>query len=126
MAPPACLILIAEDEPPLADLVAEVVQELGWTPLIAHDGLQALGLAREHRPALLITDLMMPHLTGAQLIATLRADATARDAAPAELRIILMTAAGESAAGAAGADAVLLKPFDLGALEAVLRALLPA
>src|SRR5579875_3614881 len=71
------VILIAEDEPPIADLVAEVVADLGCTPLLAGDGRRALELARERRPALLITDLMMPYVSGAQLIAALRAEAAA-------------------------------------------------
>lgn len=109
------LILIAEDEPPIAALVAEVVADLGGTPLLASDGRQALALAREHHPTLLVTDLMMPHLSGAELIAELQS------AGPRPIPTILMTAAGLQAARAAGADAVLPKPFDLDALEALLR-----
>ncbi|GAC1433577.1 MAG: hypothetical protein NVSMB65_07460 [Chloroflexota bacterium] len=124
MAGTEILILIAEDEPPIADLVAEVVTELGCTALIATDGRSALEIARERRPAVLVTDLMMPHLTGAELIATLHADATANAEPPT--RVILMTAAGARAAGESGADAVLLKPFDLEALESLLRDLVAA
>ncbi len=119
MAQEECLILIAEDEPPIAEVVAEVVRELGCTPLVAADGLQALEIARARCPAVLITDLMMPHLSGADLIAALHNEPSA-PTAPAP-RIILMTAAGRQAAHTAGADAVLLKPFDLDALESLLR-----
>ena len=109
------LILIAEDEPPIAALVAEVVRDVGATPLLASDGRQALALAQAQRPALLVTDLMMPHLSGAELIAALQAEG------PRPIPAILMTAAGVLAARGAGADAVLPKPFDLDALEALLR-----
>ena len=61
------------------------------------------------RPALLITDLMMPHLDGSELIA-----------APVP-PTILMTAADMARAREAGADAVLRKPFHLADLAALLR-----
>ena len=109
------LILIVDDEPPIAELVAEVVTDMGCTPLVAADGRQALALAREHHPAVLVTDLMMPHLTGAELITVLNAESGAR------IPAILMTAAGPQAARAAGADAVLPKPFDLDELERLLH-----
>lgn len=117
--PEPALVLIAEDEEPIAETVSYVVEDAGCTPLVAFDGRQALELARARRPALLIIDLMLPHVGGAELIAALRADAAASgQAAPP---IILMTAASPSQARAAGADVVLRKPFELVALEALLR-----
>ncbi len=77
MAQEECLILIAEDEPPIAEVVAEVVRDLGCTPLLAADGLQALEIARARCPAVLITDLMLPHLSGAALIAALHNEPSA-------------------------------------------------
>lgn len=113
------LVLIAEDEEPIADAVAYVVQDCGYTPLIAVDGQQALQLTRERWPALVITDLMMPRLDGVELIAALRADAAANHHVPPP--VIVTTAAGMRRAQAAGADAVLRKPFDLAELERLLH-----
>ena len=113
------LVLIAEDEEPQAEIVVFVVREAGYTPLVALNGRQALALARDSRPALLITDLMMPYLDGSELIAALRADAAAGGASVPP--IVLMTAASMAAARAAGADVVLRKPFHLVDLEALLR-----
>lgn len=115
----APLVLIAEDEEPIAEVVATVVEDAGYATVVATHGRQALELAREQHPALLITDLMMPYLSGAELIATLRAEAEARG--EVAIPIILMTAASLSLARAAGADAVLRKPFDLTQLEALLE-----
>lgn len=113
------LVLIVEDEEPLAETVSFVVREAGYTPLVALHGRQALELARARRPALLITDLMLPYLDGVALIAALRADAAAAgEGAPPS---VLMTAASLVDARAAGADVVLRKPFHLADLEAVLR-----
>jgi len=112
------IVLIAEDERAIAELVSVVVADAGFTPVVAGHGGEALALARLHQPVLVITDLMMPHLTGADLIAALRAEATVRggEAAP----VILMTASGAAQACGAGADVVLTKPFALEALEALL------
>lgn len=115
----SALVLIVEDEEPLAETISFIVQGAGYVPMVALHGHKAVEMARSRHPALLITDLMLPHLDGAALIATLRADAAARgDAAPA---IILMTAVGRPQARAAGADVVLRKPFRLADLEALLR-----
>ncbi len=109
------LILIAEDDGPIAALLATIVEDLGYRPLIAANGQQALELARATWPTVVLTDLMMPGLTGTALIAALRAEATAARRAP--VPVILMTAAGISHTWDVNADAVLKKPFDLSDLE---------
>lgn len=116
------LVLIVDDEQSIAETLADVVVELGYTPLIAANGRQALDLARERWPTLVITDLMMPHMNGADLITALRAEAAARRLAPP--RVLLLTAAGARAVAGARADATILKPFDLDHLERVVRRLL--
>ena len=116
------VVLIAEDERAIAEVVAAVVAEAGFAPLVAAHGQRALELAREHWPVLLITDLMMPFLDGGELIAALRAEAQSRGLAG--VPAILLTAAGPLRARAAGADAVLRKPFDVDALEALMHRLL--
>jgi two-component system chemotaxis response regulator CheY len=105
------LVLIAEDEELIAEVVGLVAEDAGYRPVVALHGQQALAMARDRWPALLITDLMMPHLDGAELIAALHAEAaaTGRVVPPA----ILMTAASLPYARAAGADAILRKPFAL-------------
>jgi DNA-binding response OmpR family regulator len=113
------LVLIVEDEEPLAETISFVVQEAGYTPLIALHGRQGLRLARAQKPALLITDLMLPYLDGAAVIAAVRADAA--EAGTNAPPIILITAASPVDARGAGADVVLRKPFYLTDLEALLR-----
>ncbi len=113
------VVLIAEDEQSIASLVAEVVAQAGYTPLVATNGRHALALAREQWPALVITDLMIPYIDGAALTAALRAEATTRGVAAPP--IVLMTAASLQYARAAGTDAVLRKPFNLAELEALLN-----
>ena len=116
------LILIADDEEPIVDMLAMFIEDLGYLPLRAQNGKQALDLAREHRPALIITDLMMPVMDGADLIKELHteADAQGRDSPP----IVLLTAGSTRVANQLPVEAMLRKPLDLSQLERVIRRLL--
>lgn len=116
----AMLVLIAEDEIAIADVLLAVVEEAGYTAVVARNGRDALALAHVHRPDLLITDLMMPEMDGPALIAALRAEYRP------DLSVILVTAAALNRTIAAGASAVLRKPFDIEALEALLGTFLPS
>jgi CheY-like chemotaxis protein len=110
--------LIVDDEQPIADTLAAIVADFGYTPVVAVHGKEAIELARLKRPALVITDLMMPHVNGARLIAALRAEAQAEQKTPPPM--VLMSAAGPRQVAAAAADALLPKPFDLDDVEAIL------
>lgn len=114
----AFLVLIAEDEEPIAEAIAFLVQDNGYIPLIANNGREALQLARARHPALVITDLMMPYMDGDELIKALRADADLDNhVAP---YTILLSAAGLRRMRNANADAILPKPFELDDLERLL------
>lgn len=113
------VVLVAEDEEPIAAALMLIIEDAGYVPLIAAHGKEALDMSRDRHPALIITDLMMPYLDGAELISAIRADAAQDNhAAPP---IVLMTAAGLRAAQDAGADALLRKPFNIEDVEALLR-----
>ena len=116
------LILIADDEEPIVELLATFVADLGYTPLVAQNGQQALDLARQREPALIITDLMMPIMNGADLILALRREAAAQGRASPP--IVLLTASSRRATSELPVEAVLLKPFDLIQLERMIRRLL--
>ncbi|GAC1433632.1 MAG: response regulator transcription factor [Chloroflexota bacterium] len=118
------IVLIADDEAPIGELVALVVQEAGYASVLARDGRQALEKARSQWPALVIADLMMPHLSGVEPIAALREEESRTGRRP--VPVILITAAGGQRAHSAGADVVLRKPFDLDELEATVHRLLAA
>lgn len=113
------VVLIAEDEQAIAAIVCSVVEDAGFLPVVARNGREALALARSARPALIITDLMMPYLTGVELIAALRAEE--EETGSPHIPVILMTAANPPMARSAGADKVLYKPFDIDALETLVR-----
>ncbi len=120
---PTPSVLIVDDEVSITETLAYIVEDAGYQPLVAFQGRQALELASTFHPALVLTDLMMPQMNGAELIVALRnAAAAAGHKAPP---IVLMSAAGARAATAAEADAVVRKPFDITQVEAVLARYLP-
>jgi DNA-binding response OmpR family regulator len=109
------LVLIVEDEQPIAEALAYIVQEAGYRALIAPHGKAGLAFALAQRPALIFSDLMMPQMDGRELIRQLQA--ALDSAAPP---VVLMTAADVRFARDAGAAEVLKKPFDIAAIEALL------
>lgn len=113
------LVLIVEDEEPIADALALIVSEAGHESIIARHGRQALEIARVRPPELIFTDLMMPIMDGVEFIAALRAE-WQYGLGPLP-PIVLMTAGGMGRAEKAGADEVLPKPFDMTTIEAILR-----
>lgn len=117
----APIVLIVEDEEPIAEALAYVVEEAGYKVLVAPQGRDGLAIALQHRPALILSDLMMPQMGGRELISALRA-ALDDDAPP----VILMTAADVRFTSGAGAEGILKKPFDIEEVERLLRRFLEA
>ncbi len=99
-------VLIADDEPAIVDLLAQFLEDEGYTVECANDGLAALEKTREVRPALVIADVMMPKMDGFELLDQL---ATDHPAVP----VILMSAAVVSRREGVP---FIAKPFDLGEL----------
>jgi two-component system, cell cycle sensor histidine kinase and response regulator CckA len=103
-------VLFVEDEVALRDLMQRVLGKGGYTVLAAGDGLEALALAEAHpgRVDIMVTDVIMPRMSGPELAARLRA----RDPAIQVLYVSGYTADQLRAQTDLGADATLLaKPF---------------
>ncbi|MDP9375285.1 MAG: response regulator [Chloroflexota bacterium] len=102
-------ILIADDEEFIVDLLATLLEDEGYTVLRAYDGEQALAAVQRDHPQLIITDIMMPRMSGTELAARLRAqeDNTPTSSTP----IILMSAV--STAASIPNTIYLPKPFDI-------------
>lgn len=117
--PEPIVVLVAEDEAPIAEAIAMVIEDAGYVPLLAAHGRQALELYRQRHPALVITDLMMPYMSGEQLIQSIHADAAldGNHVPP----IILITAAGARRIQGIAADVIMRKPFDIADLETQLH-----
>jgi CheY-like chemotaxis protein len=109
-------ILVVDDEQPMRELLAVLLADAGYTVVVAVHGRQALDLVERDRPDLILTDVMMPVVSGAELCRRLKSNA-----ATSRIPIILMSTAGRYVANDVGADASIDKPFDLDAIEALVR-----
>jgi DNA-binding response OmpR family regulator len=113
-------ILICEDDENLRQLL-RVVIGTGYHILESGDGDEALELASQHHPDLVILDLMLPRLSGLDVLRLLKRGASADGT-----HILVMSAwpDADGAALAAGADAFLQKPFEPDELTAIVREVL--
>ena len=115
------LVLIVEDEPDNREIMRAVVEDiLGYRAMLAADGEEALRLADEHRPRLILMDLMMPVLDGFEAIRKLKSQERT-----AGIPVVAVTALSRSVdlqrAVENGADEYIGKPFDLDQLAAVVE-----
>lgn len=103
-------ILVIEDERDILDIVAYNLGRAGFEVLTAEDGLAGLELAREHRPDLIVLDLMLPVLDGKEVCRQIR-----RDDETQEIPILMLTALVDETDRVIGfelgADDYLTKPF---------------
>lgn len=114
-------ILIIEDEARIAQLIQRGLEESGYKATVAYDGLLGKKLALQNSYDLIITDIILPKLSGIDLCREIK------ELNP-DLPIIMLTALGttdDKVEGFdAGADDYLVKPFDFRELEARIRVLL--
>ncbi|MCU0615576.1 MAG: response regulator transcription factor [Gemmatimonadaceae bacterium] len=103
-------VLVVDDEPEIVALVAYHLAKAGYRVATAASGQDALELARRERPALLVLDLMLPGLSGFDVLEQLRGDESTRDVA-----VLMLTARREEVDRirglSLGADDYLTKPF---------------
>ncbi|MDU5161822.1 MAG: response regulator transcription factor [Winkia neuii] len=116
----APLVLIADDEPMLADLLSQALQSRGWRTHAVTDGFGAVQAARKLDPDAAVLDIMMPGMGGLEAMERIRRDLP-------NLPILLLTALDaveDRVQGLrSGADDYVTKPFNLDEVEARLEAL---
>ncbi|HLY50117.1 MAG TPA: response regulator transcription factor [Solirubrobacteraceae bacterium] len=120
-------VLVVEDEPAIADVVARYLRRAGYETVLAKTGRDALGRAEETRPDVVLLDLMLPDIDGLEVMRRLRREELRRRA------IILLTARGEESDRIVGlrlgADDYVVKPFSpaelVARVDAVLRRIAP-
>jgi len=112
-------ILIVEDELALADVLQEILIELGYAAAVVTNGQLALAYLTQHRPTAILSDIMMPVMDGVALTRTLRTSPTYHT-----LPIILMSAIEHPPAVQHDlATAFIQKPFALATLAELLEAI---
>jgi len=108
---PVCHVLVADDEPHIGRIIKMKLEQGPFRVTLAYDGREALDvLDRESDICLVLLDLMMPHLSGLDVLAAMRQNPRLRD-----LPCIILTAAGQeqqhTSAMELGANDFLTKPF---------------
>jgi len=115
------LILVVDDEEDIRELVRYNLRKTGLETLGAPNGEEALVLAREEHPVIIILDLMLPGLDGLDICRILKNDARTED-----ICIIMLTAKGEESdivrGLEIGADDYITKPFSPSVLTARVKA----
>lgn len=113
-------ILVVDDEPSILKLVSAYLKPEGYQVFTATDGVEGLKAFRQHRPDLVILDLMLPGMDGLEVLAQLRRESDAY--------VILLTARAEETDKVVGltvgADDYLTKPFSPRELTARVKAAL--
>jgi len=113
-------VLVVEDDDDSRESLLELVQQLGFVAIAAADGVEALELARERTPRLILLDLMMPVMNGWQFLERRRADG-----ALSMIPVVVVSSVGEELEGAGDVQGRLEKPINPEQLLAALRSFLP-
>jgi len=108
------LLLVAEDDEELRDMFGSIFSQ-SYRVLLASNGAEGLKLAQEEQPDLIVSDVLMPEMSGTEMCARLKSDFTT-----CHIPIILLTALGSSEQRIlgleSGADDYISKPFDMDVL----------
>jgi CheY-like chemotaxis protein len=108
MAGSPATVLICDDEPSLRELI-RISLDGPYDFVEADDGVESLELARSVRPDVVILDMMMPRMTGLEVLSAIRQDEGLKDTP-----VVVLTAQPGTREQAldAGADVVMVKPFE--------------
>jgi len=116
-------ILIAEDERDIRDLVAFTLRFAGHEVVVATNGEEAVSMASEANPDLILMDVRMPRMTGYEACKVMKANVDLKD-----IPIVFLTARGQESEIQqgldAGAEEYLLKPFAPDQLTTRVKAIL--
>jgi CheY-like chemotaxis protein len=121
---PGRSILVVENDADVAAAAAERIRWCGHRVLVAGTKREALAVLASDPPDLVVLDLLLPDGSGFEILRSVRADPALRS-----VPVVVLTAVGpvvRRGAAAAGADAVLPKPFDAPRLSGAIEALLDA
>lgn len=104
-------IVLAEDNSMLSTLLKFKLEKEGYSLFIAENGKETIELIEEHNPQLILTDIMMPFISGLEVISHVR------NILNLQTPIVVFSAAGQ--------EKIVLKAFDLGATDFMSKPLSP-
>jgi CheY-like chemotaxis protein len=111
-------VLVIDDEDLVRDVVARMVEDLGYSAVTAADGRAGLELVDTQTVDMVLVDLTMPQMSGADVVAELRQKKPG-------MPVVVCSGYDRDSRGPIQADAYLAKPFRMDALERTLAKLLP-
>jgi two-component system response regulator MprA len=114
------LVLVVERDPNVRELELFFLNEAGFSVDFAEDGEAALRIARARKPAIIVTEIMVPKLDGLALCRSIKEDATLAGT----VVLVFSILAAHGRAREAGADAFLMKPLAERRLVQTVRELL--
>src|SRR5215831_619689 len=114
--PTVSSILIVEDDQDVSQIIKDVIEGQGYRAIVVSNGRDALGVLEEERPALMLIDLFMPVMSGAELLKAIK-----RNPQLADIPRVIMTAANDQMIGVREDLSVLYKPVDFEALTRLLQ-----
>jgi CheY-like chemotaxis protein len=112
------VVMIADGDNNVRQLVSRFVSEAGYTVIFATDGYEALDNARKAPPLVILTDILLPRLDGLALCRLIKGDAATKNIVTV---IVFSVLAAEERALKAGADAFIHKPLEKTRLLMVLE-----
>jgi CheY-like chemotaxis protein len=113
---PIPAVLVVEDDPDVATSINDVVEERGYRAICVGNGREALSVLEEERPALMLVDLFMPIMNGAEFLKIVK-----RSPLLAAIPRVIMTAANDPMISVKEDVTVLYKPVDIDALDRLLQ-----
>jgi len=116
-------ILVADDDPDILSIVSMSLETQGYTVYKATNGREAVDLAREHHPDLILMDMMMPVVSGYEAVGELKADATTKEIIIVGLSAKAMATDMERATDV-GIDGYITKPFRIAQILSVVESYL--
>lgn len=123
VAAQACKVLVVDDDPNIRRLIVVALRRDGYEFVEAANGRDALDAMRNERPDVVVLDLMMPVLSGWDVLRE-----RSHDAELLKIPVIVVSANRDpevATAVTSGICAFLPKPFDIGALSALVRSCIP-
>lgn len=114
------LLLVVERDPHMRELEMYFLKDAGYAVDFAEDGVAALDMAREKKPAIVVTEIMVPKLDGLALCRSIKQDPSLAGT----VVLVFSILAAQSRAREAGADAFLMKPLAERRLVETVRQLL--
>ncbi len=117
------LVLVIEDDPSLSALFASVLEMIGFEVEMIQDSREAMTRIAQRRPALVMLDMQMPHVTGQEVLRQIRADERFR-----ALKVMMVTAnarAAEQEELERLADVILIKPVTFDQIKEFTLRLVP-